>query len=62
MMKSLAGSDWGQDKEMLLITYKAIGRSLLEYGTLSGVLKLASLIGANYKLFKTKPSELLLVA
>ena len=32
MMKFLAGSDWGQDKETLVITYKAVGRSLLEYG------------------------------
>ena len=31
-MKSLAGSTWGQDKETLIFTYKAIGRSVLEYG------------------------------
>jgi len=32
IMKSLAGSTWGQDKETLIFTYKAIGRSVLEYG------------------------------
>jgi hypothetical protein len=32
LMKSIAGSTWGQDKETLTMTYKAIGRSVLEYG------------------------------
>ena len=32
-MKSLAGSTWGQDKETLILTYKSIGRSVLEYGS-----------------------------
>ena len=32
ILKALAGSSWGQDKETLIITYKAIGRSVLEYG------------------------------
>ena len=32
MLKALAGSSWGQDKETLLITYKSICRSTLEYG------------------------------
>ena len=32
MMKSLAGSDWGQDQETLVLVYKSLGRSLLEYG------------------------------
>ena len=31
-LKSLAGSAWGQDKEALLITYKAVVRSTLECG------------------------------
>ena len=31
IMKSLAGSTWGQDKETMLLTYKSIGRSVLEY-------------------------------
>ena len=31
-MKSLAGSDWGQDQETLVLVYKSVGRSLLEYG------------------------------
>ena len=33
LMKSIAGSDWGQNKENLILIYKAIGRSCLEYGT-----------------------------
>ena len=32
IMKSLAGSSWGQDKHTMLITYKSICRSVLEYG------------------------------
>lgn len=32
LLKSLAGSAWGQDKETLIITYKAVARSMLEYG------------------------------
>lgn len=31
-MKSIAGSDWGQEKENFVLTYKALGRSILEYG------------------------------
>ena len=31
IIKSLAGSSWGQDKETMLITYKSICRSTLEY-------------------------------
>ena len=32
VLKALAGSTWGQDQETLLITYKSICRSVLEYG------------------------------
>ena len=32
ILKSLAGSAWGQDKETLILTYKSICRSVLEYG------------------------------
>lgn len=32
ILKSLAGTDWGQDQETLVSTYKSIGRSVLEYG------------------------------
>ncbi|XP_036332737.1 uncharacterized protein LOC118744114, partial [Rhagoletis pomonella] len=31
VLKSLAGSTWGKDKETLLATYKAIGRPVLNY-------------------------------
>ena len=31
ILKSLAGSSWGKDKETLIITYKAIGRSIANY-------------------------------
>jgi hypothetical protein len=31
MLKSLCGTDWGQDKETMTMTYKAIARSAMEY-------------------------------
>ena len=31
LLKALAGSTWGQDQETLLITYKSLCRSVLEY-------------------------------
>ena len=33
VLKCLAGSTWGKDKEILLDTYKATGRSILNYAT-----------------------------
>ena len=32
MLKALAGSSWGQDKETLLLTYNALGKSISSYG------------------------------
>ena len=31
MLKELAGSSWGQDKETLLMTYNALGKSIANY-------------------------------
>ena len=31
MLKALAGSSWGQDKEYLLMTYNALGKSIANY-------------------------------
>ena len=31
MLKALAGSSWGQDKETLLLTYNALGKSIASY-------------------------------
>ena len=31
MLNVLAGSSWGQDKEMLLLTYNALGKSIASY-------------------------------
>ena len=31
ILKALAGSSWGQQKETLLMTYKAVGRSIINY-------------------------------
>ena len=31
MLKTLAGSSWGQDKETLLMTYNALGKSIANY-------------------------------
>ena len=33
VLKALTGTTWGKDKEVLTTTYKAIGRSVLNYGT-----------------------------
>ena len=33
MWKALAGSSWGQDKETLLITYNALGKSIANYAS-----------------------------
>lgn len=32
ILKALAGSTWGQNKETMLMTYKAVGRSVINYG------------------------------
>ena len=31
MLKALAGSSWGQDKDTLLLTYKALGKPIASY-------------------------------
>ena len=31
ILKALAGTSWGQQKETLLITYKVVGRSIINY-------------------------------
>ena len=31
MLKAMAGSSWGQDKETLLLTYNALGKSIASY-------------------------------
>ena len=31
MLKALAGSSWGQEKETLLLTYNALGKSIASY-------------------------------
>ena len=33
ILKALAGISWGQQKETLLMTYKAVGRSIINYAT-----------------------------
>ena len=33
MLKVLAGSSWGQEKETLLMTYNALGKSIASYAT-----------------------------
>ena len=34
MLKALAGSSWGQEKETLLLTYNALGKSIASYAAL----------------------------
>ena len=31
MLKALSGSSWGQDKDTLLLTYNALGKSIASY-------------------------------
>ena len=31
MLKALTGSSWGQDKDILLMTYNALGKSIASY-------------------------------
>ena len=59
IMKSLAGSTWGQDKDTLIFTYKAIGRSVLEYGApiWSPVIK-----DNNWKKLQTTQNQALRIA
>ena len=33
VLKALAGTNWGQQKETLLLTYKALGRSIANYAS-----------------------------
>ena len=33
VLKALAGTNWGQQKETLLLTYKALGSSIVNYAT-----------------------------
>ena len=33
ILKALAGTSWGQQKETVLMTYKAVGRSIINYAT-----------------------------
>ena len=33
ILKALAGTSWGQQKETLLMTYNAVGRSIINYAT-----------------------------
>ena len=33
MLKALAGSSWGQEKDTLLLTYNALGKSITSYAT-----------------------------
>ena len=33
ILKALAGTSWGQQKKTLLMTYKAVGRSIINYAT-----------------------------
>ena len=36
ILTTMAGTSWGQQKETLLITYKAVGRSIINYATCLG--------------------------
>ena len=57
VLKALAGTNWGQQKETLLMTYKALGRSIANYANCehrSGVQMLASQTLARYSTLRMK--------
>ena len=53
-LKALAGTSWGQQKETLLMTYKALGRSIAIMLHLSGAQMLANPTLARFSAFRMK--------
>ena len=51
IMKTIAGSDWGCTKETLSGTYKAIGRSVLNYGA---PIRASTISNANWNHLQTQ--------
>ena len=56
VLKQIAGSDWGCTKETLLVRYKAIGRSVLNY---AAPIWTPTLIHTNWNILQTKQNAAL---
>ena len=54
ILKALAGASWGQQKETLLMTYKAVGRSIINYA--------APVWSTNYRHIQYTQNEALRIA
>ena len=59
ILKALAGISWGQQKETLLMTYKAVGRSIINY---AAPVWSPNLHDANYRKIQYTQSEGLRIA
>ena len=55
VLKALAGTTWGQQKETILMTYKAIGRSVANYGAPVWSTNASVTSIGRFKLRRTKP-------
>ena len=56
ILKTLEGTSWGQQKEILLMTYKAVGRSIINYA------KRPNLHDTNYIKIQYTQNEALRIA
>ena len=59
ILKALAGTSWGQQKETLLMTYKAVGRSIINY---AAPVWSTNLRDTNYRNIQYTPNEALRIA
>ena len=59
ILKALAGTSWGQQKETLLMTYKAVGRSIINY---AAPVWSANLHDTNYRKIQNSQNEALRIA
>ena len=59
ILKALAGTSWGQQKETLLMTYKAVGRSIINY---AAPVWSTNLRDTNYRSIQYTQNEALRIA
>ena len=59
ILKALAGTSWGQQKETLLMTYKAVGRSIINY---AAPVWSTNIQDANYRNIQYTQNEALRIA
>ena len=59
ILKALAGTSWGQKKETLLMTYKAVGRSIINY---AAPVWITNLRDTNYRKIQFTQNEALWIS